>query len=443
MRTKGEICNHHWFGILPEAWEMKPMGSLFSFSKGITVTKADLTENGARVINYGQIHSKANTGTKITDDLIRHISIDKIPFNAQLARKGSFIFACTSEDLQGCGNCIYLDSEVEVYAGGDTILLSPLNKCEENKYLAYQFLTDAWRFQIRRDLVDVKVFHVNKENLKEAYVVLPPAKIQRFIVSYLDARCAPINEAITRHRQAIDKLVEYRRAVVTQAVIKGLDSSVSMRDSGVDWIGMIPTQWRLTKIKYVANIMPGATPKKNIGTYWDGDIPFVTPADFSARDHYISKGGSFITKEGMYSCSTSLLPTGSVIISTRAPIGLVVINTVPVCTNQGCKGLVKRGRDFNFEYLYFVLSVAGGVLNALGNGTTYLELSKCSLSNFVIPRPPIKEQNNIVTYLNNRCENLDKAIASHQLSIQKLEEFRRSLIHYAVTGQIDCAKETL
>lgn len=443
MRTQSEICDHNWFGRLPKEWKLRPMGSLFSFSKGITLTKADLTEDGARVINYGQIHSKANTGTKITADLIRHISSDKIPFNVQPARKGSFIFACTSEDLQGCGNCIYIDSKIEVYAGGDTILLSPLNKCEENKYLAYQFLTDAWRFQIRRELVDVKVFHVNKENLKEAYVVLPPAEVQRSIVSFLDARCIPINEAITRHRQAIEKLEEYRRSVVAQSVIKGLSTAVPMKNSGISWIGNIPSQWQLTKIKYVANVMSGATPKKSIAEYWDGEIPFVTPADFSTKDHYISKGGNFITKAGMYSCSTSLLPSGSVIVSTRAPIGPVVINTAPICTNQGCKGLVPRDKDFNFEYLYLVLSVAEEALNALGNGTTYLELSKNSLSNFIIPRPPLKEQNDIVSYVEKHCEPLDKAISSHQLSIQKLKEFRRSLIHAAVTGRIDCTKETL
>ena len=88
MRTQSEICDHNWFGRLPKEWKLRPMGSLFSFSKGITLTKADLTEDGARVINYGQIHSKANTGTKITADLIRHISSDKIPFNVQPARKG-------------------------------------------------------------------------------------------------------------------------------------------------------------------------------------------------------------------------------------------------------------------------------------------------------------------------------------------------------------------
>lgn len=156
MRTRSEINSTEWFGHIPNGWEMKPLKSLFSVKKGITVTKADLIDSGTPVVNYGQVHSKLNDGTSIHRELIRHISPDIIPPNATPISKGSFIFASTSEDLEGCGNCIYLDSNIEVYAGGDTTQLTPL-KTVDNKYFAYLFSTDTWRFQIRRNLVDVKV----------------------------------------------------------------------------------------------------------------------------------------------------------------------------------------------------------------------------------------------------------------------------------------------
>ena len=160
MRTREEIRSSEWFGTIPDGWEMKPLKSLFTFSKGMTVTKADLVDDGSRVINYGQVHSKANDGTRVTPELIRNIPPNKVPSNAKSAEAGSFIFACTSEDLQGCGGCIYLDTETGAYAGGDTILLSPIDGNKDSKYLAYQFLTDEWRYQLRRDLVDVKVFRL-------------------------------------------------------------------------------------------------------------------------------------------------------------------------------------------------------------------------------------------------------------------------------------------
>lgn len=443
MRTKAEISNHDWFGNLPKGWEMRPLKSIFTFSKGLNITKNDLTETGNSVISYGQIHSKDYFGTGIVDNIIRYVPDEIVEKgDSSLVAKGGFVFADTSEDLAGVGNCAYNNLEKTIYGGYHTIVLNPLYETD-NKFLAYQFRTDAWRHQLRRQLVDVKLFSVNQRILSEAYVVLPPADVRRSIVSFLDARCDPIDEAISRHRQAIEKLEEYRRSVVTKAVTKGLGSNASLKSCGVSWIGLIPREWQLTKIKYVAKVMAGATPKSDVSEYWDGDIPFVTPADYSSSDHYISNGSRCITKEGMNSCSTSLLPNGSVIVSTRAPIGLVTVNTKPVCINQGCKGLVRRNEDFDFEYLYLLLSIADKALIELGNGTTYLELSKKSLSNFVIPKPSLQEQHAIVSYLNDRCAIIDKAVTRHRLLIRQLEEYRQSLIHAAVTGRIDCTKEPL
>lgn len=443
MRTQAEIRNHDWFGSLPEGWEMKPMGSLFSFSKGITVTKADLTEDGAPVVNYGQIHSKANTGTKITSNLIRYISSDKIPTNTNPARKGSFIFACTSEDLQGCGNCIYLDSEIEVYAGGDTILLSPLNNGKENKYLAYQFLTDEWRFQIRRDLVDVKVFHVNRKNLKEAYVVLPPPDVRRSLVSFLDARCAPIDEAITRHRQAIDKLEEYRRAVITKTVTKGLNPGVPMKDSGVDWIGMIPSSWDARRIKFVARLSSGGTPSREHPEYWEGNIPWVKTGEL--KDGLVLETEEHITDLGLSYSSAKLFPKGTLLMAmygqgkTRGTTGRLGIDAA---INQACVAFTLIS-NIHKTYLWMVLRAIYDPIREAAVGSGQPNLSIKLISNFYIPLPSYKEQIEIASYLEHQYVAIDEAIARQNKLIEKLEEYRRSLIHAAVTGRIDCTKESL
>lgn len=210
-----------------------------------------------------------------------------------------------------------------------------------------------------------------------------------------------------------------------------------MKHSGLPWIQEIPDSWSLTKIKYIAEVVPGATPKSSVPEYWDGEIPFITPADYVTEDHYISYGSRSITTDGMNSCSTSLLPIGSIIVSTRAPIGPVVINSIPICTNQGCKGLVQRSKFFNFEYLYRLLSIAEDALIALGNGTTYQELSGRSLANFKIPKPSLQEQNAIVSYIVARCAPIDEAISRHRQAIDKLEEYRRAVVVKAVTKGLD------
>lgn len=208
MRTKAEIDNNEWFGEVPDSWRMVPLPRLFMSSKGMTVTRADLVDEGAPVVNYAQVHSKLNNRFGIHAELIKHVPTGMVPKGLKYSEKGSFIFACTSEDLAGCGDCIYNDSEQPVNPGGDTLLLSPVDGVE-NKYLAYLFSTDMWRWQIRRDLVDVKVFHVNQGNLHETYVTVPPYDVQRRIISYLDERCAAIDEDVAKRREVIGKLKEY------------------------------------------------------------------------------------------------------------------------------------------------------------------------------------------------------------------------------------------
>ncbi|MCF2583309.1 restriction endonuclease subunit S, partial [Bacteroides caecigallinarum] len=112
-----------WIGEIPEHWEVKRMKSIYNFGKGLNITKADLVDKGISVISYGQIHSKLNTGTCIKDSLIKYVpEIFLENNNASLVKKGDIIFADTSEDLEGCGNCIYIDRDMLLYAGYHTII---------------------------------------------------------------------------------------------------------------------------------------------------------------------------------------------------------------------------------------------------------------------------------------------------------------------------------
>ena len=113
-----------WIGEIPESWENKPIKALFSFGKGLPITKDNLTEDGLSVISYGQIHSKNNIGTEIKNELIRYV--DKIYYETNpqsLVHEGDFIFADTSEDLEGCGNFVYVNREEVLFAGYHTIVL--------------------------------------------------------------------------------------------------------------------------------------------------------------------------------------------------------------------------------------------------------------------------------------------------------------------------------
>jgi type I restriction enzyme S subunit len=206
-----------------------------------------------------------------------------------------------------------------------------------------------------------------------------------------------------------------------------------MKDSGLEWIGSIPSNWKVQTIKYNFNILSGATPQTNIEEYWDGDVIWVTPADYKTTDKYVTKGKRNISKKGLISCSTSLIPTGSIIFSKRAPIGTVALNTQELCTNQGCLACLRKDNQINTDYFYYVISSATEIFELLGSGTTFKEISANAFSNVKLPFPPDEEQKQIANYLDSKREKTDSLTSDIQTQIDTLEQYKRSIITEAVT----------
>lgn len=207
-----------YLGDIPAHWEVKRIKELFSFGKGLPISKEDLIENGVPVINYGQIHSKDNNGTSIKDSLIRYVDLNYKNTNmTSLVESGDFIFADTSEDLDGCGNCIYVDSKYPIFAGYHCIILRSIKR-NSSKYLAYLFQMDAWRTQIRRDVTGVKVFSISKKILGKSYILFPPRYEQECIVNYLQEKCNEIDVIINKKQNIIQKLDAYKKSLIFECV---------------------------------------------------------------------------------------------------------------------------------------------------------------------------------------------------------------------------------
>jgi len=203
------------------------------------------------------------------------------------------------------------------------------------------------------------------------------------------------------------------------------------KPSGIDWIGEVPIDWKMLRIKNVASIVNGSTPSSSVEEYWDGDIIWATPGDFNKFDKIIDDSESKITEAGYKSCGTSMVPVGSVVITTRAPIGNVLIAGKELCTNQGCKSLVPNRIESRF--LYYIISISSIELNILGQGTTFLELSKESLGTFKLPLPKYDEQLAIANYLDDQTQKIDQLIANKKAQVEKLKELRQIEINNAVT----------
>lgn len=207
-----------WIGDIPEGWEVKPFKVLFRTGKGLSFTKSDLVEKGISVISYGQIHSKQNRGTGIISSLIRCIPEDIVQgCNSSKVSVGDFIFADTSEDLSGCGNCVYVDKDINLYAGYHSVTAISKRKVS-NIYLAYLFLTDCWRSQIRGRVSGIKVYSISQSIINQTSVILPPEGEQQQIANYLDTKCSEIDSLIAIKQQKIEELNDYKKSVIYEYV---------------------------------------------------------------------------------------------------------------------------------------------------------------------------------------------------------------------------------
>ncbi len=209
------------------------------------------------------------------------------------------------------------------------------------------------------------------------------------------------------------------------------------KDSGIEWLGEIPEGWEVIPLKRVFHTLNGSTPKSSEADYWDGDIPWATPDDLgSMNGDTLHETQRMITAEGYGSCGTSLAPAGSLILSTRAPIGHLAVAGQDMCTNQGCRSLVFKRNDTNRYYYYLILS-AKKELQSLGQGSTFKELGRSKLESIGIVDIDIEDQTAIASFLDRETSRIDTLISKKERQIELLQEKRSTLISHAVTKGLD------
>ena len=447
-----------WIGEIPEDWEVKPLTSLFSFGKGLPITKEDLKENGIPVLSYGQIHSKTNTGTNIQNDLLRYVDESYLVSNPQsLVQRGDFIFADTSEDLDGCGNCAYVNFDSKLFAGYHTVILKSKD-CSNNQYLAYLFKTDEWRKQIRAGLVEVKLYSISRKVLKKSSVILPPKSTQRRITSYLDKKCSKIEETIQNQQQVIEKLKVYKQSLITEAVTGKkyhenchTDSILLTQNSNEDMKTEIPLgisnpcgsiEFKYCNLSFIADFKNGLNYNaSDFGT----EVKFLGVGDFQ---NYL-----VLNDESMFSniiTDTEIeddyyLKNGDIIFvrsnGSKELVGraIMVDNIDFKVTYSGfCIRLRnKESQKINSKFLlyFFRSDYFRSELQRLSQGSNISNINQDLLSHIKIPLVDIRFQESVVDFLDKKCTAIDTVIEQKQSLIEKLTEYKKSLIYECVTGK--------
>lgn len=202
------------------------------------------------------------------------------------------------------------------------------------------------------------------------------------------------------------------------------------------WLENIPRKWDVARLRRLFRIVNGSTPSTSEEGYWGGDIPWITPDDLGPGQDHIEHGTRNLTRRGYEACGAEIVPEGSLILSTRAPIGYVASAANPVCTNQGCRALVPRG-DVEPRFYRFVLEGAKSQLQVLGQGATFNELSGSELAEFWVPLPSREDQKGLADFLDEKTARIDELIRDKKRLIKRLEERRQSLLQQVVTSGIE------
>ena len=262
---------------------------------------------------------------------------------------------------------------------------------------------------------------INSSIVKNIYIVCPPLSEQQRIATYLDTKCGEIDELIGIQEKFIEELKSYKQSVITETVTKGLNPNAKMKDSGVEWIGEIPEEWNMSKIKfeflildYLRQPISAENRKNELGLY----------------NYYGASG--VIDKIDDYNVDDKVLLIG------EDGANLVMRNLPLIYKAEGKFWVnnhahILKPKYSDYEYMAFLLE-AGNYTHYI-TGSAQPKLSQENVKNFIIPVPPLSEQHLIATYLDNKCSQIDSLIALKQTKIDELKSFKKSLIYEYVTGK--------
>ena len=207
-----------WLGKVPEHWEVKKMKNLFNFAKGLTITKENLQDNGIWCVNYGEIHSKYGFEINPQIHSLKCVNVSYLENEKKsLLNFGDFVFADTSEDIEGSGNFTYLNSHIPTFAGYHTVIARP-KILIDSRFFAYAFDSVLFRSQIQKKVKGVKVYSITQGLLKDIYIWISPIEEQKKLISVLDKKASSIDHAITIQEKQIKKLKEYKATLIDSAV---------------------------------------------------------------------------------------------------------------------------------------------------------------------------------------------------------------------------------
>ena len=413
-----------WIGEIPKTWTITILSALFSERK---CKNSGLAENNLLSLSYGNIVRKnieSNEGL---------LPASFETYN--IIEPGNIVFRLT--DLQNDKRSLRTGLCKERGIITSAYVTLQIRSDDSPHYMHYLFHT--------YDLC--KVFYgmgdgvrqgMNYEDLKRLRILRPDQDTQRRIADYLDHKCSQINTIIARQQQVIEKLKAYKLSVITEAVTKGLNPDVPMKDSRVECIGEVPGNWTKVKLKNICQFINGdrSSNYPSPNEYVDNGIPFLGADSLCGRYVDVTQSKK-ITKEKYHSMGGAKIQKGDILYTLRgSTIGKNAIATFDEGTVASSL-MVIRPISLIPEYLLYWLNSEEEFQQRQSyiNGSTAPNLSAENVGSFVMFLPPALEQREIADYLDTKCAEIELTMLKKQVLIDQLGNYKKSLIYEVVTGK--------
>lgn len=308
------------------------------------------------------------------------------------------------------------------------------------RYLNYIFTTEQFQKQLRKyanGIMEIRL-RVSSENIMKQKVMFPTLKEQEKIADFLDSKVAEIDKIISEAKLSIENYKEYKKVIITEAVTKGIDKNIQMKNSGIEWIGEIPADWKLAKLNQIST--------KTISY---GVVKLFEPDDngtfvlrcSDVKDGYIVRDNiRTITTELSNEYKRTILTSGDVVVTVRGTLGGCAV--VPEDMNNYNiareVALISPERDkYCSDFIMYVMlsKCFENYRDYFLSGCIYLGINMDILSKFICAVPDIAEQKKIADFLNKKCNQIELAIKEKEALVSNLEEYKKSLIYEYVTGK--------
>lgn len=317
-------------------------------------------------------------------------------------------------------------------------VLNILDSNQNKRYLMYYLRGMAYKdvFMALSTGIRVRSCDLRWNKLSVFPFLLPSLSEQSAIAAYLDTQCAKIDEIIAEAKASIEDYKQWKASVIYEAVTKGLDPNVEMKESGIEWIGEIPKEWKLRKLfKCFALIGSGTTPKSQIEDYYAGNISWLQSGDINGS--IVKTTAKHINKKALEDYS-ALRIYGAPFIAI-AMYGASIANTsivvIDACTNQACCVLSLPKLGIDYKYMFYAVLSSKAELLIQARGGTQPNISQEIIKQLRVPIPPMREQTAIAAYLDAQCAKIDELSTEKQSLIADLEAYKKSLIYEVVTGK--------